>query len=128
MKAFAIFPTISVFILTFSVLKEQFDFGAKKNLVWSTLTTSVFGGLFIAGLKIFPQLTWMLILSNVTFALILVPVLTFTIDGFFPAAIGQSRWIRLFGIGIISIVITASMLGVSMLLALTYNPMDPITR
>ncbi|MBS1507808.1 MAG: hypothetical protein JSS79_14290 [Bacteroidetes bacterium] len=125
MKTFAIFPTISVFILTFSVLKGQFGFGTKKNLIWSTVTTIGFGGLFIAGLKLFLEWAWILVLSNVTFGLMLVPVLTFTIDGFFPVATGQSRWIRLFGIGLASIIITAGLLGVSIFFALAYNPMDP---
>jgi hypothetical protein len=125
MKAFAIFPTISVFILTFSILKGQSGYGTKKNLFWSSLLTIGFVGLIIGGLKIFHELAWLLMLSNVVFALILIPILTFTINDFFPVATETILWIRLFGIGLVSIIITAALLGASMFLAFANNPMDP---
>jgi hypothetical protein len=130
MKAFVIFPTICVFILTSSILKNQSDLGTKKNLFWSFTTTIIFCGLVIGALRIFKaaEFAFLLMLSNVVFALIVIPILTFLINDLFPNATGKILWIRLFGIGVVATAVTAALFGASMIFALMNNPMDPGSR
>ena len=122
MKSFAIFPTISIFILTFSLLRSQWEFEARKNLLWTMLLTIVLGGLLA---YFSTELNIMLMLSNFVFALALVPFLTFLINDIFPTVTGRTLWIRLFGIGLVAIALTLTLLGASMFFALANNPMDP---
>ncbi|MFN7259905.1 MAG: hypothetical protein ACK5TU_08420, partial [Cyclobacteriaceae bacterium] len=97
MKAFAIFPTICVFILTFSILKSQSDLGTKKNLFWSLTTMVIFCGLVIGILTTLKQeelagFAFLLMLSNVVFALVLIPILTFLMNDWIPTTTGTMRW------------------------------------
>lgn len=122
MKSFAIFPTISIFILTFTLLRMNWEFPTKKNLIWSFLITFILGGLLIIfAIDVFI----LLYLSNFVFALILIPFLTFLLNDFFPETTGGKLWIRLFGMGLIATAITLTLLGTTFFLAIANNPMDP---
>jgi MFS family permease len=133
MKAFAIFLTICVFILTFSILKSQSDLGTKKNLFWSLTTMVIFCGLVIGILTTLKQeelagFAFLLMLSNVVFALVLIPILTFLMNDWIPTTTGTMLWIRLFVFGLMSIAITGALFGASLLFALANNPMDPASK
>lgn len=122
-----------MFILTFSILKNQSAFGIKKNLLWSLTTTVIFCGVVIGVLTVFKLknlegFVILLLLSNAGFALVLIPMVTFLINDWFPTATGTTLWIRLFLLGLVSIAITATLLGASMVFALANNPMDPAPR
>jgi prepilin signal peptidase PulO-like enzyme (type II secretory pathway) len=125
MKAFAILPTITVFIASFSILRRQGNLGAKRNLFWSSLSTIAFGALAIVVTTISYKLMWLYMLINVIFAFILVPIMTFTINDFLPPATGKILWIRLFGIGLLSVAVTVVLFGILIFFTLAYNPMDP---
>lgn len=124
MKAFSIFPAIAGFIIAFAIFKERINLGTGINLVWSTATALLCGGIYIAGL-VWSDLTWILILSHALFACILVPVITFLLDGILPSTPGLHRWIRLFGTGLIALFITVVLFAASTVFALVNNPMDP---
>jgi hypothetical protein len=128
MKAFATFPTICVFIFVFNVIKNQYAIGIKKNLFWSLAMSLVFCGLVIS-ILIIDKTSYFLVLllvSNLVFALLLIPVLMFLINDCFPTATGATFWLRLFVSGIVSIAITGALLGASVIFALLNNPMDPM--
>lgn len=90
----------------------------------------MFCGLVIGILTTFraTEFSILLMLSNVVFALILIPVLTFLINDIFPKATGKMLWIRLFGIGVVSMAIIAALFAASMVIALLNNPMDPASK
>lgn len=125
MKTFAIFPTISVFIITFSLLKSESDFGLKKELLWSLLVTILFGVI----MTIFSaELFYLLYYSNFLLALALIPFLTYLINAHLPKSSGKTLWIRLFAIGVISTALSLTLFGASMLYSFLNNPMDPAPR
>lgn len=80
MKTFAIFPTLCILIISFAVIKDQLT--VKRSLLWSFAVTVVLGGLL---LLFSAELLVLLYLSNFVLAIVLVPVLTFLLDGFFQS-------------------------------------------
>jgi hypothetical protein len=121
MKAFAIFPTISIFIVIFTLLKSEWELQTKKNLIWTSIVTAIIGGLLT---MYSTEMFMLLYLSNFIFILILIPFLTFLINSYMPKTSGRTPWTRLLLIGLIGTAITMTLFVVSFFFSLMNNPMD----
>lgn len=126
MKTFVLFPTLCVFLLTLTLLKVAGQVRPKTILIWSVFTTAIFGGLmtwFSANLFTF------LYYSNFSAILIIIPCLTYLINKMLPDILIEKRlWLRIFGFGLASTILTLMLFGTAMFFSLIFNPTDPAPR
>ena len=125
MKAFAIFPTICIFLLTLTLLHARGEKKPKMKLGWSFLVTIIFGGVMtmFSG-YIFKFLFY----ANFLAAIFIIPCLTYLSNKCFPVVTGKKYWLRIVALGLISTVVTSTLFGATMIFSLLNNPMDPITQ
>ncbi|PSR55088.1 hypothetical protein AHMF7605_17045 [Adhaeribacter arboris] len=122
MKAFIIFPTICVFIVTLTFLILN-GLSRVRIIFWSTLMTAIWGG-FMAWLS-FEVFTF-LYYSNFLGVLVCIPCLTYLSNRLFPDNSNKRMvWMRLVGLGVLSTVVTIATAGFLILVSFINNPMDP---
>ena len=125
MKTFVIFPTICVFALTLTLLKLDGRTKPHTVLLWSTIVTTIFGGLMTwFSVDVFLFLYYL----NFLGVIILIPCLTYLTNKLFKDNKDNKKWIRILGLGLISTVLTIAVFATTMFLSLLNNPMDPGQR
>lgn len=123
MKAFVIFPTICVFLLTMTLL----SLGAQKKqrivLLWSVMLTILFGGLMLwFSVDAFVFLYYL----NFIGIVISIPCLTYWAMRLLSKILDRRiNWIGVLGLGILSTVVTVGIAGFLIFISFLYNPMDP---
>jgi hypothetical protein len=123
MKAFVIFPTICIFLLTMTLLTMDGQTNRRTTLLWSVMLTALFGGL----------MTWFsvdaftfLYYSNFIGVLVCIPCLTYLTNRLLSKTQDEKiKWIRVLGLGILSTVVTVATAGFLIFMSFMYNPMDP---
>jgi len=122
MKTFVIFPTICVLLLALTLLTLQGRMTPRRIFTWSILATTIFGGL----------LSWFsvdafffLYYGNFLSVLIVIPCLTFLSNRIVPYSWVKNVWIRLFGLGVISVFVTLIIFVTTMFFSLANNLTDP---
>ena len=126
MKAFVIFPTICVFLLTTTLLTLSTSIKWRTILLWSGIVTVLFGGL----------MTWFsvaaflfLYYSNFIGVLVCISCLTYLTNRLLNKTLDKKvNWIGIFGIFIVSTVLTVATAGFLIFMSFMYNPMDPPTN
>ena len=126
MKAFVIFPTICVFLLTLTLLTLDGQMKARTTLFCSVIVTVLFGGL----------MTWFsvdaffyLYYSNFIGVLVCIPCLTYLTNRLLSKNFDKRMsWIRVLGLGILSTLVTLATAGFFILFSFLNNPMDPPTN
>ena len=126
MKAFVIFPTICVFLLTLTLMTLHKQTRHRTTLLWSVMVTVLFGSL----------MTWFsvdafvfLYYSNFIGVLLCIPCLTYLTNRLFNKTQNKNtNWIRLFGLGMLSTVVAVATAGFLIFMSFMYNPMDPPTN
>jgi hypothetical protein len=126
MKAFVIFPTICVFLLTLTLMTLDGQIRQRTALLWSVIVTILFGGL----------MTWFsvdaftfLYYSNFIGVLVCIPCLTYLTNRLFSKTQDEKiKWIRVLGLAILSTVATVATAGFLIFMSFMYNPMDPPTN
>jgi len=126
MKAFVIFPTICVFVLTLTLLKLGGQVRPRTSLFWSIIVTSVFGGL----------MTWFsfetfqfLYFANFVGILICIPCITYLTNKLFASNVDKRiYWTRIIGLGLASTAVTILVGGALIFFSFLNNPMDPVTN
>lgn len=125
MKTFVIFPTICVFLLTLTLLTLNGQMTSKRIFVWSILIATLFGGL----LKWFSvDAFFLLYYGNFLSVLLVIPCLTFLTNKILPESWIENPWMRLAGLGVLSIIVTLLVFGTAMFFSFASNPMDPVPR
>jgi hypothetical protein len=125
MKAFVIFPTLCVFLLTLTLMTLDRQTRHRTILFWSVMLTVLFAGL----------MTWFsvnafafLYYSNFIGVLVCIPCLTYLTNRLFKTQDEKIKWIRVLGLGILSTVVTVATAGFLIFMSFMYNPMDPPTN
>src|SRR5687767_472566 len=122
MKSFAIFPTLSIFLLTLTLFSFSGQTGKLKIIGLTILVTSILGGLLtIYSVELFELLYYFNLIS----VIIIITCLTYLTNRLFPEH-KKATWIRLLALGIVSTVLTVTLFLTTMLAAFIQNPMDPI--
>jgi hypothetical protein len=126
MKAFVIFPTICVFVLSLTLLKLLGEIKPKISLLRSTIVTVVFGGLMTwLSVEIFVFLYF----ANFLGAIVCIPCLTYLTPRLFRSNSNKKIfWISLVGLGIVSTAVTMGVAWFLILFSFLNNPMDPPTN
>lgn len=124
MKSFAIFPTLSIFLLTLTLLSVSGQTGKLKIIGLAILSTSMLGGLLtMYSVELFEILYYFNLLS----VIIVIACLTYLTNMLFPEH-KKATWIRLLALGVVSTVLTVTLFLTTMLAAFIQNPMDPIDK
>jgi hypothetical protein len=123
MKAFVIFPTICVFLLTMTLLALDGQTKQRTKLISSIIVTALFGGLMTwFSLDAFLFLYYL----NFIGVLISIPCLTYLTYRLLSKNQDEGvNWIRVLGLGILSTVVTVATAGFLIFMSFMYNPMDP---
>ena len=123
MKAFVLFPTICVFVLTLTLLKHNGQTKSWIVLGWAIIVTTTFGGLAtLNSIEIFEFLYY----TNFLGVLICIPCLTYLTNSLFRKKSNQRvNLLRVVGLSIASTLVTVIIAGTLMLFAFLHNPMDP---
>jgi hypothetical protein len=126
MKAFVIFPTVCVFLLTLTLLRLKGQMKPMTTLLWSIIVTAVFAGLTTwFSLAVFEFLYY----SNFLGIVVCIPCLTYLTNQLFSSKLNQgTNWVRVMGLGIISTVATIATAGFLIFISFMHNPMDPPTN
>jgi hypothetical protein len=126
MKAFVIFPTICVFLLTMTLLTLDGQTKQRTTLLWSVMVTALFGGLMTwFSVDVFAFLYY----SNFIGVLVCIPCLTYLTNRLLSKNLDKKiNWIRVLGLGILSTVVTITTAGFLILISFLNNPMDPPTN
>ena len=109
MKAFVIFPTICVFVLTMTLLTLDGQTKSRTTFLWSAIVTVLFGGL-----KTWFSVDFFFFLyySNFIGVLVCVPCLTYLTNRLLSKKLDKrTNWILVLGLGIISTVVTIATAG-----------------
>lgn len=126
MKAFVIFPTICVFLLTMTLLTLDGQTKPRTMLLWSILVTVLFGGLmswFSVDVLLF------LYYSNFIGVLVCIPCVTYLTNRLLSKPLDKRvNWLRVLGLGILSTAVTIATAGFLIFMSFMYNPMDPPTN
>lgn len=124
MKSFAIFPNITIFLITLTLLNVNRQTGKLRIIGWTTFVTFILGVLLTLYSS---ELFRLLYYFNFISLIISIPCLTYLANKVFPDY-KKASWARLLGIGIISTVLTVTLFLTTMLAAFIQNPMDPIDK
>ena len=119
MKAFVIFPTICVFVLTLTLVTLGGQ-SRPRTILWSTVVTASFGGL----------MTWLsfevfafLYFSNFIGVLVCIPCLTYLTNRLFSSDSNKIMfWIRIPGLGVVSTTVTLILAWYLILFSFINNP------
>ena len=126
MKAFVIFPTICVFLLTMTLLTLDGQTKPRTMLLWSILVTVLFGGLmswFSVDVLLF------LYYSNFIGVLVCIPCVTYLTNRLLSKPLDKRvNWLRVLGLGILSTAVTIATAGFLIFMSFMYNPMDQPTN
>jgi len=126
MKAFVIFPTICVFLLTMTLLTLDGQTKLRTMLLWSILVTVLFGGVmswFSVDVFLF------LYYSNFIGVLVCIPCVTYLTNRLLSKPLDKRvNWLRVLGLGILSTAVTIATAGFLLFMSFMYNPMNPPTN
>jgi hypothetical protein len=126
MKAFVIFPTICVFLLTMTLLTLARQTKRRTILLWPDIVTVLFAGL----------MTWLsvdafvfLYYSNFIGVLVCIPCLTYLTNQLLNRTLDKRvNRIGVLGLGILSTAVTVATAVFFIFMSFMYNPMDPPTN
>ena len=126
MKAFVIFPTICVFVLTLTLLKLNGQLRPRTSLLWTIIVTSFFGGL----MTLFSSETFQfLYFANFVGILVCVPCITYLTNKLFTNNVDKRiYWTIIIGLGLASTAVTILIGGALIFFSFLNNPMDPATN
>lgn len=120
MKAFVLFPTICVFVFTFTLIKLSGITESRSVLLRSLIVTAVVDLLMIW----FSGEGFFLYYGNWIGILILIPCFTYLGNTLFKNNTDKIKWIRILGLTIFSTVLTIVIFATVMFFSFAYNPMD----
>lgn len=122
MKTFAIFPSISVFLIVMGFLYAAGLIKTAKSICISIfLTFTLCSLIFYYSLELFN----ILYQSHFYLVLILIPSLVVSLNKLLPKANSKYFYLRMIGIILIAILITLLLFGASFFCAMLNNAMDP---
>lgn len=126
MKAFAIFPTICVFVLTLTLLRLSGQLKPRTTLLLTLMVTIFFGGLMTwFSFEIFQFLYF----ANFFGVLVCIPCLTYLTNRLFSDNSDKRiHWLRILGLGLASTAVTIVVAGALIFFSFLNNPMDPVTK
>lgn len=126
MKSFVIFPTISVFVWTLTVLKLSGHLRPRKTLLWTIIVTSIFGGLMTwFSSEIFQFLYY----ANFVGILVCIPCITYLTNKLFSNNVEKRiYWTRIVVLVFASTALTVLVGGVLIFFSFLTNPMEPVTN
>lgn len=125
MKAFTIFPAISVFFLVFTLLTLEGQIKSKMILFWTVFVTITF---CVFALRFSSDIFIILLYMNFLGVLICIPCLTYLTNSVLKRKSDYKiYWLRILSLGIVSTLLTITVAGICIWLALLYNPTDPST-
>jgi hypothetical protein len=125
MKAFLIFPMISVFVLMLTIFMLDGRLRSRAKVLWSAMATAISGGLMIGF-----SADVVLPLYDLTFLsiVILVPCLTYLMNRLFKNNSGKWTWVRILGLGLFSTALAIVIFAATFLVFILDAPMDPAPR
>lgn len=122
MKAFAIFPTICIFITVLTILRFL-DFSGTwlKKIIISFIAAGLFAGFMIVNsLNYFEFLYFF----NFVSVLIIVPCLTYLANVSINGFLDKRYLLRTFVLFLLSTIVTLFVFGISFFISMASNPMD----
>jgi hypothetical protein len=126
MKAFVIFPTICVFILTLTLVRWNGQLKQNSALLLTTISTCFFGGLMIwFAYEAFQFLYY----ANFVGIVVCIPCITYLANKLFRK--NSNKWIygaRMLGLGLASTALTIVVAGLLIYFSFLKNPTDPVTN
>lgn len=125
MKTLGIFPAISLFALTLTLLRFDPQIKTRTVLLWSAIVTILFGGLMT---WFSVQVFFFVYYANFLGVIILIPCLTYLTNKLFKDSTNKIKRIRLLGLGLAATVLTIAMFATSMSISFAYNSMDPAPK
>lgn len=126
MKAFVIFPTFCVFVLTLTLIMLVGKSKFRDAILWTIVVTSIFGGLATwFSIDVFTILYFF----NFIGILVCIPCLTYLANRLFPdSSSNKMNWLRILGLGFASTIVTIIISGTLIFFSFLNNPMDPVTN
>lgn len=122
MKAFAIFPTICIFVMVLTILRILgFPSTWLKKILFSFLAAGLFAVFVIINSSNFFEFLYFF---NFVSVLIIVPCLTYLANVSIHGFLDKAYLIRLFVLFVLSAIFTLLVFGILFFMSMANNPMD----
>jgi ABC-type Co2+ transport system permease subunit len=113
MKTFVLFLAICVFALTMALLELNGRLSLRKILLWSIVVTAVFSGLMV---WFSVETFFFLYYAHFLGGIVLIPCLTYLIYKLSNNTSSKIEWIRILGLGLVSVFLTFIICSISTVL------------